>query len=88
MRDEEQSWHPSLLLMTEWKLQKKKGGGGGSQFLRLKKFLVNHSPRSVLETKDVAQDYLKGFQVTFFNKGVQKPVHQYKCLNLCGNCME
>jgi hypothetical protein len=72
MCDEEQSWHSSLLLMTELKLQKKTGG---SQFLHLKKFLVNHSPRIVLETKDIAQDWLKGFQLTFCNKGVPKPVH-------------
>lgn len=85
MCDEEQSWHPSLSLMTELKLQKKTGG---SQFLHLKKFFVNHSPSSALETKDIAQDWLKGFQLTFCNKGVQKPIHQYKCLNLCGNCME
>jgi hypothetical protein len=72
--------------MTEWKLQEKETDG--SQFPHLKKFFVSQSPGSVLETKDIAQDWLKVFPVTFFNKGIQKPVHQNKCLNLCGTCME
>jgi hypothetical protein len=60
----------------------------GSQFQHLKKCLVSQSWKRAQETKDIAQNCLKGWPVTFFSKGVQKPVHQCKCLNLCGNCGE
>jgi hypothetical protein len=58
-------------------------------FLHPKKFLAGQNLRSNQQTKDIVQDWRKGWEMTLFDEGIQKPVLWYdKCLNLHGDYVE
>jgi hypothetical protein len=60
-----------------------------SKLLDLKKFLSGQSLKSEQNTKDVVQDWLKGWTATFIEEVTQLPVPRHeKCPNLHGDCEE
>ena len=52
-------------------------------FLHLKEFLADQSLTSGQKTKDIVQDWLRGFKASFCDEGLKKLVQRCdKCLNL------
>jgi hypothetical protein len=58
-------------------------------FLRLKKLRTGQSLRSVQQTKEVVQDWMKGLVATFFDEGIQKLVpRHHKRLDVPGDYVQ